>query len=103
MLAKFRRALQLRPGARVGVLAGGAVACLCGTTIDPFGVHYGACKEGNRSGAWTHRHDLVEAGVIAATSESRVRVRRVTSNVLGEVAVTSARDNYMSLDTGTTW
>ena len=34
----------------------------CGNAVDPFGRHYGICK--NRGGLWGYRHDTVEAATV---------------------------------------
>ena len=34
----------------------------CGGVVDPFGRHYGICK--NRGGLWGYRHDTVEAATV---------------------------------------
>ena len=96
--AHFRRALQIRLGIPLREVASGDIVCPCGATIDPCGLHYGACKKGNRLGSWSWRHDVLEAGLIAATKALHVRAHRINSNLLGEGAVTSARGNYIRPD-----
>lgn len=90
----YLRALQLRFSIPLRELASGTVRCPCDVLLDPWGFHYGVCERGNRGGAWSWRHDILEAGLIATVRALHVRACRITSNHLGEAAVTDpARGN----------
>ena len=95
----YKLALSIRLGEELPELATRSVSCGgCNCAIDPWGFHYGSCK--NRGGLWTVRHDVTESAIIWGARHCKLQARTTkgAGNLFGIAATGNTSGGYKRAD-----